>query len=287
MNIKALNSISSEAIAQIKTLEDICKVQDGLKSDMDFDTSYNFNKEMNTLFLAYEENELIGVLKMFVPTPVEAEISGYTKPDYRLRGSFRKLVDAAVTELKKYNVPDILFVAESQVEVAKAVINKFKGSYDFTEYVLSYNHSLDDEIKERNYRLQMVKAGMADVEMLIPISVNVFHDSYKGAETLLLNAISSDNRAMYSFLLGDKCIGMAGICLQDGEASLFGIGILPEYQGKGYGKELLYLLIKSLLQKNIHKITLEVNSENKAAYELYTKSGFEIQTAVDYYRKTV
>jgi len=62
------------------------------------------------------------------------------------------------------------------------------------------------------------------------------------------------------------------------------LGISPKYQGHGYGKEMLNLLLEKLLSMDINNIILEVDSENNRAYNLYTKNGFKIKTQFDYYR---
>ncbi len=55
----------------------------------------------------------------------------------------------------------------------------------------------------------------------------------------------------------------------------FGITILPSMQGKGFGKEATSLMIDFAFNKlNLHKILLEVISDNKKAIELYKKLGF-------------
>ena len=66
------------------------------------------------------------------------------------------------------------------------------------------------------------------------------------------------------------------------------MGISPKYQGQGYGKEILNLLIEKMMDMDINDILLEVDSENHVAYNLYTKSGFEIKlrlTIIDIYFK--
>ena len=48
---------------------------------------------------------------------------------------------------------------------------------------------------------------------------------------------------------------------------------------------MLKLLLKDLIEQNIEKIMIEVDSENEKAFNLYKKYGFEIQTAFEYFRK--
>ncbi len=59
-------------------------------------------------------------------------------------------------------------------------------------------------------------------------------------------------------------------------AKINAIGVLPDYRGKGYGKELLQQVVNALKEnsgiKNIH---LEVVKDNLIAINLYKELGFE------------
>lgn len=52
------------------------------------------------------------------------------------------------------------------------------------------------------------------------------------------------------------------------------IDILPPYQGKGYGTQLIDALKESLSAKGIHSLMLVVGSDNKNAVKFYKKNGF-------------
>lgn len=78
---------------------------------------------------------------------------------------------------------------------------------------------------------------------------------------------------------------MGSVSIENDEASIFGLGIAPQYQGKGFGRELLNLIAADLKNKGIENITIEVDSTNKNAFNLYKKFGFEVETSFDYYRK--
>ena len=53
------------------------------------------------------------------------------------------------------------------------------------------------------------------------------------------------------------------------------IDILPPYQHKGYGTQLINALKESLSSKGIHSVMLVVNSSNKNAVKFYKKNGFD------------
>ncbi|SHK01310.1 Acetyltransferase (GNAT) family protein [Anaerobranca californiensis DSM 14826] len=53
-------------------------------------------------------------------------------------------------------------------------------------------------------------------------------------------------------------------------------GIHPEFQGKGYGKNLLRYLINNLLQEGFKYLNLAVTKENVKAYNLYKNFPFSV-----------
>lgn len=115
----------------------------------------------------------------------------------------------------------------------------------------------------------------------------VYDESYEDAESIIKSSLTSSNRKAYAAVLGDRLIGKGFAGFEDGEVSINGLGILPEFQGKGYGKELLLMIMRDLLENGHKNITLEVSSKNNRAFELYRKSGFKVEIAIDYYRKAV
>ncbi|KLN97806.1 ribosomal protein S18-alanine N-acetyltransferase [Moellerella wisconsensis] len=68
------------------------------------------------------------------------------------------------------------------------------------------------------------------------------------------------------------------------EATLFNIAIHPDFQGQGYGRQLMERLIQDLTEKNILTLWLEVRESNRAAIRLYENMGFhEVTVRKDYY----
>lgn len=285
MIIKSYNKPDEKIINEIRKLEEICKKYDGIKKDIYLDYSINFNDGMKSLFLLYEHNKLISLVSMFVPTQKEAEISAYTLPEYRQKGYFKKLLSKAEAEMQKYNVSDILFVCESQSQSARKAIEKMKAKYDFTEYLLKYNNLNIQSIDLPINSLNLFKADLNDTETLINMSMEIFQDSYEDAESFVKKTFNSDVRQQFIASVNNKAVGMCAVNYEEEETSIFGLGILPEYQGKGYGKQMLILLLENISDENQKDIFIEVDSTNDRAFNLYKNSGFETEVAFQYYRK--
>jgi ribosomal protein S18 acetylase RimI-like enzyme len=283
--IKEFSKASEEAIVEIRKLEAICKNHDKLMGDIYTDSYLNFNPDIKSIFLLYEDNKLIGLLLMFIPTQKEAEISCFVLPEYRRNGYFKALLAKASNELKKYEVPDILFVCEPQSLDGKAVIKKIEANYDFTEYSLVYNKLNNTYHNQYLNKIELNKANLQDSKILIDLRQQIFNYSYEDSESMIIKAFETQYRQQYLAVLDGEFIGMGGVSFEEDGGYIFGLGIIPEYQGKGFGKAMLELLLKDLIEENIEKIMIEVDSENENAFNLYKKCGFEIETAFEYFRK--
>lgn len=285
MSIIGLVEPTEEVLKDIREVEAVCNEHDKLKGSLFLDHSLNYHQEMKNLFLYYEENRLVSLLCMFMPTSQEAEISAYTLPEYRRLGYFKKLLAEAEEELKKYKIPDLVFVCEAQSSDGKEAIRKIKAEYAFTEYYLKFKEFPHEVAKQQLSRVDIHKAEDKDMERIINLSQEIFEDSYEDAKSMVTKTFEADNRRQYMASMDNKPIGMVSVNLDHGEASIFGFGVLPEYQGKGLGGEILKSLILELLKSQIESISLEVDSGNQNAFHLYLKYGFEIETAYEYFRK--
>lgn len=74
-------------------------------------------------------------------------------------------------------------------------------------------------------------------------------------------------------LLNDKIIGTAWITDDKRRLYLHHFGILPKYQSKGYGHELMKETMRFVKQRGM-QTKLEVHGDNTVAIHLYEKYGF-------------
>ena len=81
-----------------------------------------------------------------------------------------------------------------------------------------------------------------------------------------------------------KIIGYGIVMMAASESHILNLCIHPDYQGKGYGRELLHFLVTQAQQSGSDMILLEVRESNKTAISLYDSSGFhELGVRRDYY----
>ena len=66
-----------------------------------------------------------------------------------------------------------------------------------------------------------------------------------------------------------------------------GLAVLPEYQRRGYGRQILSHAVERLIELGRERVMLEVQTDNDGALGLYESVGFERKSTYAYYRVDV
>jgi len=132
--------------------------------------------------------------------------------------------------------------------------------YSSADLVESYNRAVDLVAKERKY--------LSTIEGFSLESSRDF-----------LSYVIQYNFAQYFLISGKTVIGWCDVIPKSipefSHVGVLGMGILPEYRGKGYGKKLMDKTIKHAFTiNNLEKIELIVYESNEGAISLYRKAGF-------------
>lgn len=95
------------------------------------------------------------------------------------------------------------------------------------------------------------------------------------SEKLIFSELENTNSEVWVLINSQDILGYLIVRKIFDEAEILRMGIKPAFQGKGLGKKLLGEVIRVLEREGIRRVFLEVNKENKIAYSLYKKFGFE------------
>lgn len=284
MEIKALNVIDEALSSDIRSLEAVVNASEGLHCEAHLDNSINFSKEMNWLYLAYENEKLIGVLSLFAPTRNEAEFSAATLPDRRMRSVYKGLLASALAEIRKYEIPSVLLLCEPQSASGKEAMAHLGARYEFAEYSMRFDIARRPAAAKGGVALR--KAAFGDTLTMVQLGQQIFGGSYEENLTMVVNTLAAESRDQYLALVDEVPVGMCCISYKPSEASIFGLGISPEFQGKGYGRDMLSGILDIILSSSTGSIVLDVNSRNDKAFSLYKSSGFDVTSCFEYHRLT-
>lgn len=99
----------------------------------------------------------------------------------------------------------------------------------------------------------------------------------RGRARLPFDKLVADFKAgtlMYGYFIEDEIIGFIGMKFDNDTCKLNDIIILPEYRGKGYGKELLDFCIDKAIDLNVDKVVLGMIDDNLKLKNWYLNNGF-------------
>ena len=277
--------ISENEYKEINQLQEICRLQDKTNLKLEIDYKINMSRnpkiDLNVLneFLYYIDNILVAYLGIssFGGTNI-GEINGMAHPDYRRKGLFKTLCKLAIDECQKRNFNKLLLLSDgnsiSGIEFIKAV----HGIYDFSEYRMQV---LNKTTLESSNSIRLRKAVNLDGKEIARQNAVYFNDSVESEcypdEEEELNEIT------YLVEREEKIIGKIKVDYSDHSAFISGVGIMPDFRSKGYGKAALIEALLLINNKNIYETELDVECKNNTALNLYKSCGFEEKSVMNYY----
>ncbi len=242
-----------------------------------------------------------GVDSASVPA-AEAECIGFTAPEFRRRGFFEKLVNAAADYLGD---TDMLFPLRSDDDESRAALEALGAEPLSEEYRMEREFSADEvsagelsspEQKHSSPELSCCHLSMvAEEDGTGGICFTFYlHDEEEEGETAVPagtpaagteTAAAPENTATGKIEPASAPV-QAGICriLREADAACFyGFEIAPSLRGKGLGNEALSMVLTFLASQGIRKIFLHVSADNTPALKLYQKAGFRVTERLEYW----
>lgn len=249
MNIFAINTLSSKQYYEARDLIAICAQADGTRGVSFLEPELNENTKFPAFYMMYDGSKLVSFLSVFLADNTECEIYGYTLPDYRQKGCFKRLYKDAVRKLKAAGYKDIICVCEPECQSGKAVLEKMGMNLLRTEHLMSYDMSPVGDTKGR----------------------------------LELDRYTEDDAEVFATYIGEDVIGTCNVEFTRSHAVIYGFHVYDEYRGNGYGSEMLLLVLKQLLEEGVTKILLHVNGANTVAHTMYSHHSFVTEEQIDYW----
>lgn len=270
-NVTGLSRLNTGLALDISHMIQICGIHDNITYDIFMENGDNCN-DIKCFYYYMENGIIVSFLSLFMPFEDCLNVYGCTLPSYRNKGIFSLLLSALNDELNLYNIsPKLLaFPIKSDIPAFKNAVQYLKNRQYFikeTEYMLSYD--LINNINNQ-YKTHLTSA----------------------VDNLELEYEETENKNEYSLWLEDNYIGGCLIYYSNISgnsknisvtATIYDYRIEDKYQGLGYGKAGLKLILASLKQHHITSVILHTNSSNKKAFSLYTGCGFIIKDNIDYY----
>jgi len=281
MTFVAKQGLTATELSEIEALMALCNAYEKLDLKLNLGTLRMRSQKETSDFLYYEDGRLVGFLPIFSFNPGEAEISGMVHPDYRRRGIFTTLFKAAQAECQRRKVKTLLLIVGHTSRSGQAFVQTLRVHYHHSEYKMELA-----EVKPLlsvNEHLSFREAKLDEAQILTHITAVSFDLPEEGVDWYSEKALRQPTRRYYVALLGDTYIGKVDVIFDEQSAYIAGVGVLPAYRGRGYGRQILGRTIREILATGQRHIVLEVATNNKNALSLYHSCGFRETGSDDYY----
>ena len=299
--IKLKETINDDDYNRISCLQDLCAGQDGIALKLELDYKRNVSQcstnpgiRDSNEFMFFDGETLIGYLGICQFAGGETfEVNGMVHPDYRRQGVFTKLFYLVKEEWKRRNGGTMYLLCDRKAEPGLSFIKKTGASFRHAEYEMFLRQEAEYSNNEDLKRIVFRKALNLDA-MEIARQNHIYFNDELPEENMVDNSGTSENLilpeeeekkgiSIYLVEIEEKVIGKVHLQLISGTGGIYGLGILPEYRGKGYGRALLLKAVEILKEQKAAQIMLQVAAENETALRLYKSGGFKETSTMHYY----
>jgi ribosomal protein S18 acetylase RimI-like enzyme len=272
--------------AAIQQLADICNRYEDLHMRFTFTSAWSSGQHPHH-FLYYERGTPAGYLYLYDFDPIEPEVTGMVHPDYRRRGIFRALLDAAKAEAFQRGAQQFTLFCEHASRSGQAFIAATGARYDFSEHAM-----ILEQFQERptfDERLVFRAASSAELDVLAAIQAASFGDSEEQVKMNIARRLQDPHQHYYVTTFSEESVGceepVGLVRVSEGpeEVGIYSFGVVTDYRRRGYGRQMLEEAIRTIRAESQKPIMLDVDITNAGALALYRSCGFQIRTTYDYY----
>jgi ribosomal protein S18 acetylase RimI-like enzyme len=232
-------------------------------------------------WLWFADGMLLGALPVFAFGPHEAELVGMVHPNHRRHGIATQLYQAARDDCAARGFGQLLLFAERGQAAGIGFITHIGATFAHAEYAMELR--VPPPFTPRHADLMLRPATAADAPALTPILAAAFAEDEEDPADFARDMARNPHRRWLVARVGSTPIATLGLVGDASETAIYGFAVHPDWQGRGYGRQILAQTVEDLLAEGTQRIILEVATDNARALALYQASGFQQTTAYDYY----
>lgn len=274
-------TLTGEQHRLVDALASLCRRHDGLEVPVYIEPAREGSDACNQ-FLHFQDETLVGFASASLDDPIE--VLGMVHPDYRRTGIGRALVGEISLECHRRGQDDLLLVCEEASLPGQAFADAMGARYDFSEYRMLLDRRAFREREPLRSTVSLHAATLSDLEALVTIRLMSFDGTEEEVRGSLQRWLREANQKIHVARVNDEPIGTVRVATFPDAVFINGLGVLPEYRGRGFGRSILVQVVNGLLQENRERIMLEVVTDNRDALSLYQSSGFHEVATYRYYR---
>ena len=280
-NIARVPTLSGEQQRMVDALATRCREHGGLEVLVFIEPARPGSDACNQ-FLHFQDDTLVAFASASHDDPIE--VLAMVHPDYRRRGIGRALVSEVLLECRRRGQEDVLLVSEEASLCGQGFVEAMGARYDFSEYRMVLDALAFEEREAIASAASLHAATASDLDALVSIRLMCFGGEEEEVRRDAERRLAEANQKLHIARVAGKSIGIVRVATYPDSVFINGLGVLPEYRGRGIGRYILRQAVNGLLEDNQGPIMLEVETDNRDALSLYYSSGFREISTYRYYR---
>lgn len=280
--------LTDQMVAQISALEKSCMDYDGTVLKLELDYKLACAREAKSItedkneFLAWFGDRLVGFIGICSFGGSTMEVNGMVEPDFRKHGIFTSLFDKVKVEwLRRSSLPMLLLTDRKSLS-GQAFVKKTGAIHEHSEYemILDVNNHV---MTLNSESISLRKASNEDANQIMVQNSIYFGDTMEHTSLIMPEEEEKRGLTIYIAEVAHNIVGKVNLQKTGDLGAIYGLGILPEFRGRGLGRALLLKAVDVFKSDGFERVMLQVEAMNDTALSLYLSCGFEMTSTMDYY----
>lgn len=276
--LSTTNQLNENQLKDLEQLTTLCKKTDGSIPNL-YTHLLAQARILPTITLYYEKEQLTGFLSIYFFYDDAIEVTLLIHPEARRKGIAKQLLQSMLPLVEEHNYPKLIF--SSPAHLNDRWLPNLGFTYQQSEYYME-RHNLNpllDHQKQLTFRTATIK----DIPQLCFLDEACFQKTHGELEPRFQHILSDRHYQIMLAFDENNLVGKAHLRWQKQGATLSDIAVFPAKQGQGFGTALITYCINHALSEGKPHLSLDVETHNQKALELYTRLGFLTQNACDYW----
>ena len=217
------------------------------------------------------------------------------RPSMRRKGIATKMIALALDECVKLGIYKVLMVCDKDnIGSAKSIINNGGVLEDepVVDGVIQQRYWIDLSDRAEHEREIIRYMSMEEIPKCVSVVRNAFltvanelgftqenaprFTAFATDEGRFGYQFCKEKRPMFVYMIGDKIVGYYSLAfLNETDAELNNLAVLPEYRHKGIGRKLLGDCFEKARESGRVKLKIGIVEENRVLRKWYENNGFE------------
>ena len=254
------------------------------------------------LFVAEADGKIVGFISLFPERKIgRALLDCMVHPRHRRKSVAKKLFSRALHRAKEMGVKVVQIDIPKTNVAAISLVSRlgFQFIRRFLELKLDfYNIQLPD-VKHGVFKIRELRPGeenkLTEIQNLSFIGTWGYNPNTTEEIIYRINMSDCSPEDVIVAHKGDKFVGYCwttinaeeNVTKRENKGKVHMMGVDPDYQNRGIGKQILLAGLAHLVNKSIETVELTADSENQAALSIYDSIGFEVWSTTLWYEKNL